>query len=112
MTSRDDENGELNEEEEAGQFALYDAGVFQTINNMPTEKRDCLNIQEINLGNSNITKFSIEVDSFKDLNKPLCSFSIAASQRIIKRCPLSISITTTTRSPNSKIGDSRRCVTV
>ena len=42
---------------------------------MSTEKRECLNIQEINLGNSNITKFSIEVDSFKDLNKPLCSFS-------------------------------------
>ncbi len=36
---------------------------------------DTVNIQEINLGNSNITKFSIEVDSFKDLNKPLCSFS-------------------------------------
>ena len=42
---------------------------------MSAEKRECLNIQEINLGNSNITKFSIEVDSFKDLNKPLCSFS-------------------------------------
>ena len=42
---------------------------------MSTEKRECLNVQEINLSNSNITKFSIEVDSFKDLNKPLCSFT-------------------------------------
>ena len=50
MTSRDDENGEPNGEE-AGQFALYDAGVSQTINDMSTEKRECLNIQEINLGN-------------------------------------------------------------
>ena len=34
-------------------------------------------LQEVNLGNSNITKFIIEVDSFKDLNKLLlvCSFT-------------------------------------
>ena len=42
MTSRDDENGELTEE--AGQFALYDAGMSQTINDMSTEKREYLNI--------------------------------------------------------------------
>ena len=105
MTSRDDENGELNEEEETGQFALYDAGVFQTINNMPTEKRDCLNIQEINLGNSNITKFSIEVDSFKDLNKPLCSFSKLYDRGL--ECYLTQGKKQKFKPPNGFIGGSR-----
>ena len=74
MTSRDDEKGELNNDE-SGTFAISDANISKTFEDMSAETRECLNVQEINLSNSNITKFSIEVDSFKDLNKPLCSFT-------------------------------------
>ena len=74
MTSGDDDKGELDDDESEA-FALYDVGIFKTLIDMSTEKRECLNVQEINLSNSNITKFSIEVDAFKDLNKPLCSFT-------------------------------------
>ena len=63
MTSRDDDKGELDDDESEA-FALYDVGIFKTLIDMSTEKRECLNVQEINLSNSNITKFSIEVDSF------------------------------------------------
>ena len=42
---------------------------------MSTEDLSKIKMEEITLNNSNIARIGLEVDSFKNLNKPLCSMS-------------------------------------
>ena len=72
MTARDADNDDVCQIDDA---ESCDVDIKSAIANMSTEDLSKIKMEEITLNNSNIARIGLEVDSFKNLNKPLCSMS-------------------------------------